>query len=65
MFYYEGTEEVAWRICGCSIPGSVQGQVGWGFEKPDLVGGVSAHGRGGWNCVIFKVSSVTNHFLIV
>jgi len=24
----------------------VQGQVGWGFEQPDLVEGVPAHGRG-------------------
>lgn len=37
MFYYEGTEEVAWRICGCSIPGSVQGQAEWGFGQPGLV----------------------------
>ena len=32
--------------CGCPITGSVQGQVGWGFEPPDLVEGVPAHGRG-------------------
>ncbi|KAK4832366.1 hypothetical protein QYF61_021965 [Mycteria americana] len=25
------------RSCVCPIPGSVQGQVGWGFEQPDLV----------------------------
>ncbi|PKU39640.1 hypothetical protein llap_10061 [Limosa lapponica baueri] len=29
-----------------SIPGGVQGQAGWGFEQPGLVGGVPAHGRG-------------------
>ena len=28
------------------IPGSVQGQVGWGFGQPGLVEGVPAHGRG-------------------
>jgi len=37
--------------------GSVQGQVGRGFEQPDLVEGVPVHGRGGWNEVIFKHSS--------
>ncbi|KAK4826704.1 hypothetical protein QYF61_010919, partial [Mycteria americana] len=30
-------EQVAQRSCGCPLPGSVQGQVGWGFEQPDLV----------------------------
>jgi len=34
------------KSCGCLIPGSVQGQVGWGFEQPDLVESVPAHGRG-------------------
>ena len=28
------------------FPGSVQGQVGWGFEQPGRVEGVPAHGRG-------------------
>jgi len=27
------------------VPGSVQGQVGWGFEQPGLVEGVPGHGR--------------------
>jgi len=27
------------------LPGSVQGQVGWGFEQPGLVEGVRVHGR--------------------
>jgi len=31
---------------GCPLPGSVQGQAGWGFEQPGLVGGVPAHGGG-------------------
>ena len=28
------------------LPGSVQGQVGWGFEQPGLVEGVPVHGGG-------------------
>jgi len=47
FFYSEGGEalaQVAQRSCGCPLPGSVQGQVGWGFEQPGLVEG--AHGRG-------------------
>jgi len=36
----------AQRSCGCPIPGSVQGQVGWDFEQPDLVGGGPTHSRG-------------------
>ena len=30
---------------GCPLPGSVQGQAGWGFEQPDLVKDVPAHDR--------------------
>ena len=41
----EALEQVAQRGCGCPLPGSVQGQVGWGFEQPDLVEGIPAHGR--------------------
>lgn len=29
-----------------SIPGSVQGQVGWHFGQPELVGDVAANSRG-------------------
>jgi len=36
--------QVGQRSCGCALPGSVQGQVGWGFEKPHLVEGFPAHG---------------------
>jgi len=46
--YYEGgeaREQVAQRSCGCPLPGSVQGQVGWGFEQPGLVEGLTAHVR--------------------
>jgi len=32
-----------------ALPGSVQGQVGWGFEQPGLVEGVPAHGKWGWS----------------
>ena len=28
---------------GCSIPGCIQGQAGWGCEQPGLEGGVPAH----------------------
>jgi len=40
------------RSCGCPLPGSVQGQVGWSSEHPGLVEDVPAHGRGvgtGWS----------------
>ncbi|KAK4831240.1 hypothetical protein QYF61_016472, partial [Mycteria americana] len=33
----EALEQVTQRSCDCPIPGSVQGQVGWGFEQPGLV----------------------------
>jgi len=49
FFYKDGGEalaQVVQRSCGCPLPGSVQGQVGWGFEQPGLVEGVPAHGRG-------------------
>jgi len=49
MLYYEGGEalaQVAQRSSGCLLPGSVQGQIGQGFEQPGLVEGVFAHGRG-------------------
>ncbi|KAK4814803.1 hypothetical protein QYF61_027248 [Mycteria americana] len=42
MLHYEGgeaLEQVAQRSCGCPVPGSVQGQVGWGFEQAGLVEG--------------------------
>jgi len=46
---HEGGEtlaQVAQRSCGCPLPGSVQGQVGWSSEQPGLVEDVPAHGRG-------------------
>ena len=43
----EALEQAAQKSCGCLIPGSVQGQVGWGFEQRGLVEGVPSHSRGG------------------
>jgi len=48
-FFTEGGEalaQVAQRSCGCTLPGSVQGQVGQGFEHLGLGESVPAHGRG-------------------
>ena len=42
----EALEQVAQRSCGGLIPGSVQGQVGWGFEQRGLVESVPVLGRG-------------------
>ena len=47
----ETQEQVVQRSCGCLIIGSVQDQVGRGFEQPDLVKDVPAHGRG-VGCVV-------------
>lgn len=38
--------EKAAQNCGCLMPGIVQDQVGWGFEQPDLVRSIPAHGTG-------------------
>jgi len=49
ILHHEGGEalaQAAQRSCGCPVPGSVQGQVGWGCEQPGLVEGVPAHGIG-------------------
>ncbi|XP_051470795.1 uncharacterized protein LOC127382792 [Apus apus] len=40
-----GSAQAAQSSCGCPIPGSVEGQVGWGLEQPGLVGDVPAQGR--------------------
>jgi len=48
MLYDEGDEaleQVAQRSCGCPLPASVQGQVGWASEHPGLEEGVPAHDR--------------------
>ena len=41
----ETVEQIVQRTSGCLIPGSGQGLDGWGFEQPNLVEDVSAHGR--------------------
>lgn len=41
----EAQEQVAQGICGCFIPGSVQGLIGCAPEPPDLVAGICTHGR--------------------
>lgn len=38
-------EQVTQRSWEFPIPGSVQGQSGWGFETPGLVKCVPTHGR--------------------
>jgi len=42
----EALAQVAQRSCGCPLPGSVQGQVGWSSEHSGLVEDVPVHGRG-------------------
>ena len=43
----EGLAQGAQRSCGYPIPGSVQGQAGWGLEQPGTVEGVPAMAEGG------------------
>jgi len=48
ILYHEGVDalaQVAQRSCCCPLTGSVQGQVGWGFEHPGLVKEVPTHDR--------------------
>lgn len=50
VLYCEGNEaleQVSRRSCGHTIPGSVQIQMGWGFERRGLVKDVPAYGRRG------------------
>ena len=61
----ETLAQVAQRSCGCPLPGSVQGQVGWSSEQPGLVEDVPAQGKEGWNRMIFKVPSNPNHSMIL
>ena len=49
IFYCESgdtLEQVAQGGCGCSLPGSIQGLAGWGFEQPGREGGVPAYSGG-------------------
>jgi len=67
MFYNEGGEtlaQVAQRGGRCPIPGNIQGQVGWGSEKPDRVEDVPAHCRRGWTRWPLKVPSNLNYSMI-
>ena len=45
ILYCEGGETCT-SGCGCPLPGSVEGQVGWAFVQPNLVEAVPARGRG-------------------
>lgn len=60
ILYHESgrsLEEVGQRSCRCPMSGNVQGQDGWGFGQPHLVGGVPVMaGR-----LIFKVSFWLNY----
>lgn len=38
-------EQLAQRRCGCPIPGSFRGQVGWGLGQLGQLEGVLVHGR--------------------
>jgi len=40
-------EQAAQRGYGCSMPGDVQGQIGWSSEQPGLVGDVPAYDLNG------------------
>ena len=50
--------------CECPLPGSIQGQAGWGFEQLDLEGGVPAYSNG-LELDDLKVSSNPNHSMIL
>jgi len=64
----EALEQAAQSSCGCPLPGSVQAQVGWGFEQPGILEGVPAHGCSnlfpGWNLTTFSVPSNPNHSMM-
>jgi len=42
----ETLEQLAQRSSGGSIPGNIQGQVGWASEQPGVVEDVPTHCRG-------------------
>ena len=56
-------KQAAQRSCGCPIPGSAQGQLGWGLEQPGLVEGVLPM-AGGLETIL-KVPSNPNHSVIL
>ena len=57
----EALAQVAQRSCGCSIPGSVQGQVGATWSS----GRCPCLWQGGWNRMIFKGPFNPNHSVIL
>jgi len=67
-FYNAGSEtleQVVQRSCACPILGSVQSEVRWGFEQPDLLKDVPAHGTGDWTKQSLKAPSNPNHSMIL
>ena len=52
----EALAHAAQSNCGCSIPGGVQGHIGWGPGQPELVGGGSSNGKVVGTDLSFKVS---------
>jgi len=42
----EVLKQAVQRSCKCSVPGGIQGQVGWDPGQLDLVVGSPAHGSG-------------------
>jgi len=68
ILYCEGGEalaQVAQRRCDCPLPGSVPGQVEWGFGQPGLGASDPAHGRGELELEDFMVLSKLNHSVIL
>ena len=64
----EQSTHVSQRRCGLPIPGHIQGQVGWGPEHSDLVGGSSAHGRDvgtGWALRSFPLKLFCNNHVLL
>ena len=56
-------QQAAQQGCGCPLPGSIQGQAGWGFEQPGLEGAVPAYSRG-LDHMILKAPSNPTHSMI-
>ena len=52
---------------GVTVPGGVQGQVGWGSGQPDLVNGEVGGPAwlGGWRFMILEVPSNPGHSVIL
>jgi len=58
-----GTGTSAWSGCGFPIPGDAQGQVEWGLEQPDPVGGNQPM-AGGWNWVFGSLGSLPTQAIL-